>query len=90
MFDKRYQVDRTFFTIKNFPNPVEAASRIRVHQSSVISRINISNVAEAQLELHRRNMEWCIGAIAQARNKHVDVEPELDYRPNIYNLVVTE
>ena len=41
------------------------------------------NVAEAQLELHRRNMEWCIGAIAQARNKHVDVEPELDYRPNI-------
>ena len=41
------------------------------------------NVAEAQLELHRRNMEWCNGAIAQARNKHVDVEPELDYRPNI-------
>ena len=41
------------------------------------------NVAEAQLELHRQNMEWCIGAIAQARNKHVDVEPELDYRPDI-------
>ena len=29
MFDKRYQVDRTFFTVKNFPNHVEAASRIR-------------------------------------------------------------
>ena len=28
MFDKRYQVDRTFFTVKKFPNPVEAASRI--------------------------------------------------------------
>ena len=25
----RYQVDRTFCTVKNFPNPVEAASRIR-------------------------------------------------------------
>ena len=41
------------------------------------------NVAEAQLDLHRQNMEWCIGTIAQARNKHVDVEPELDCRPNI-------
>ena len=29
MFDKRYQqVDRTFFTVKNFSNHVEAASRI--------------------------------------------------------------
>jgi len=30
------------------------------------------NVAEAQLELHRQTMEWCIGTIAKARNKHVD------------------
>jgi len=28
-------------------------------------------------------MEWCIGAIAKARNKHVDIEPELDFRPNM-------
>ena len=28
MFDKRYQVDRTFFTVKIFSNHVEAASRI--------------------------------------------------------------
>ena len=41
------------------------------------------NVAEAQRELHRQNMEWCIGAIAQARNKHVDVEPALDFRPTM-------
>jgi len=27
MFDKRYQVDRTFFTVKIFSNHVEAASR---------------------------------------------------------------
>ena len=26
------------------------------------------NVAEVQLELHRQNMEWCIGTIAKARN----------------------
>jgi hypothetical protein len=25
MFDKRYQVQRTFFTVKNFPNSVDAA-----------------------------------------------------------------
>ena len=25
MFDKRYQVHRTFFTVKNFPNSVDAA-----------------------------------------------------------------
>ena len=57
----------------------------RMKEWKVIKAINKYhyNVAEAQLELHRRNMEWCIGAIAQARNKHVDVEPELDYRPNI-------
>ena len=37
------------------------------------------NVAEAQLELHRQNMEWCIGTIAKARHRHVDdVEPEFD------------
>jgi hypothetical protein len=30
MFDKRYQVDRTFFTVKFFSNPVEAASRINM------------------------------------------------------------
>ena len=34
------------------------------------------NVAEAQFELHRQNMEWCIGTIAKARNRHVDVEPD--------------
>jgi len=28
LFDKRYQVDRTFFTVKIFSNHVEAASRI--------------------------------------------------------------
>ena len=26
------------------------------------------NVAEAQLVLHRQDMEWCIGTIAKARN----------------------
>ena len=36
------------------------------------------NVAEAQLELHRQNMEWCIGTIAKARHRHIDVEPEID------------
>ena len=41
------------------------------------------NVAEAQLELHRQNMEWCIGTIAEARNRHVDVEPEVDERPDL-------
>ena len=41
------------------------------------------NVVEAQLELHRQNMEWCIGTIAKARNKHVDVEAELVLRPNL-------
>ena len=41
------------------------------------------NVAEAQLELHRQNMEWCIGTIAKARNRHVDVEPEVDERPDM-------
>lgn len=41
------------------------------------------NVAEAQLELHRQNMEWCFGTIAKARKKHVDVEPELDLRPDL-------
>jgi hypothetical protein len=25
MFDKRYQVQRTFFTVKHFPNSVDAA-----------------------------------------------------------------
>jgi hypothetical protein len=25
MFDKRYQVHRTFFTVKHFPNSVDAA-----------------------------------------------------------------
>ena len=25
MFDKRYQVNRTFFTVKHFPNSVDAA-----------------------------------------------------------------
>jgi hypothetical protein len=25
MFDKRYQVKRTFFTVKHFPNSVDAA-----------------------------------------------------------------
>ena len=41
------------------------------------------NVAEAQLELHRQNVEWCIGTIAKARNRHVDVEPEVDERPDM-------
>lgn len=43
------------------------------------------NVAEAQLQLHRQNMEWCIGTIAKARNQHVDDEPApvLDLRPDI-------
>ena len=41
------------------------------------------NVAEAQLELHRRNMEWCIGTIAKARHRHVNVEPEVDERPDM-------
>jgi len=27
-------------------------------------------------------MEWCIGTIATARNRHVDVEPEVDERPD--------
>ena len=27
------------------------------------------NVAEAQLELHGQNMEWCIGTITKARNQ---------------------
>jgi hypothetical protein len=41
------------------------------------------NVAEAQLQLHRQNMEWCIGTIAKARNQHVDDESAhvLDLRP---------
>ena len=41
------------------------------------------NVAEAQLELHRQNMEWCIGTIAKARHRHVNVEPEVDERPDM-------
>ena len=42
------------------------------------------NVAEAQLELHRQNMEWCIGTIAKARHRHVDdVGPEFDERPDV-------
>ena len=41
------------------------------------------NVAEAQLELHRQNVEWCIGTIAKARNRHVNVEPEVDERPDM-------
>jgi hypothetical protein len=41
------------------------------------------NVAEAQLELHRQNMEWCIGTIAKARHRHIDVEPEVDERPDM-------
>jgi hypothetical protein len=29
-------------------------------------------------------MEWCIGTIAKApRNKHVNVEPALDLRPDM-------
>ncbi len=28
-------------------------------------------------------MEWCIGTIAKVRNKHVDVEPEVDLRPDL-------
>ena len=41
------------------------------------------NVAEAQLELHRQNMEWCIGTIAKTRHRHVNVEPEVDERPDM-------
>ena len=41
------------------------------------------NVTEAQLELHRKKMEWCIGSIAKARRKHIDVEPELDLSTNL-------
>ena len=38
---------------------------------------------KAQLELHRQNMEWCIGTIAKARHRHVDAEPEFDERPDV-------
>ena len=50
------------------------------------------NVAEAQLELHRQNMEWCIGTIAKARHRHIDVEPEIDERNMIWGFheMVTE
>jgi|TARA_B110000444_G_C18746549_1_gene550556 hypothetical protein len=41
------------------------------------------NVAEAQLQLHRQDMEWCIESIVKARNKHVNVEPVLNLRPDM-------
>ena len=31
MFDKRYQVHRTFFTVKHFPNTVDAAMPNKVY-----------------------------------------------------------
>ena len=46
------------------------------------------NVAEAQLELHRQeDMEWCIGTIAKARNRHVDVETDRGRRSTRPDLV---
>jgi hypothetical protein len=36
MFDKRYQVQRTFFTVKNFPNSVDAAMPNKIiHQEFI-------------------------------------------------------
>jgi hypothetical protein len=32
MFDKRYQVSVTFFTVKHFPNRVDAAEYSEFHQ----------------------------------------------------------
>ena len=34
MFDKRYQVKRTFFTVKHFPNSVDAAMPNTIKYSS--------------------------------------------------------
>ena len=36
MFDKRYQVNRTFFTIKKFPSRVEAAMPNRIEKDNTL------------------------------------------------------
>jgi hypothetical protein len=42
MFDKRYQEHRTFFTVKHFPNSVDAAmpNKLSSNICKVIIRIN--------------------------------------------------
>ena len=35
-------------------------------------------------------MEWCIGTIAKARNRHIDVEPEVDERPDFLTYLPTD
>ena len=37
MFDKRYQVHRTFFTVKHFPNSVDAAMPNKVSIGFVLN-----------------------------------------------------
>jgi hypothetical protein len=49
MFDKRYQVDRTFFTVKNFSIHVEAASRITLRTDMHVSIMMVTAVTSLRI-----------------------------------------